>query len=208
MTSREAFEVATRFLFGNIKLNLNLAVAKITRGHDLIGKSEFFFGVSVKPRGVDFDLFHQSAEAENCYGPFRTDDLSDQNLSFGWAGKDRLIWEGWLDTTRRTPGADKKAGSGEDIVMRLDIYVGERDRFGLGFSDNLVFRKQYYVRALFDDLDNLKLQRLELHADEEFREGATGKEMKKVSNGWEFDVSGTGFEATMRLSFAVVPEKG
>jgi len=208
VTSREAFEVATRFLFGNIKLNLNLASAKVTRGHDLIGKSEFFFGVSIKPRGVDFDLFHQSAEAENCYGPFRTDDLSDTNLSFGWAGKDRLIWEGWLDTTRRTPGADKKAGTGEDIVMRLDIYVGERDRFGLGFSDNLVFRKQYYVRALFDDLDNLKLQRLELHADEEFREGATGKEMKKVQNGWEFGVSGTGFEATMRLSFAAVPEKG
>ena len=31
-----------------------------------------FFGMSIKPRRVDFDLFHQSAEAENCYGPFRT----------------------------------------------------------------------------------------------------------------------------------------
>ena len=210
VTSREAFEVATRFLFGNIKINLNLASAKVTRGHDLIGKSEFFFGVSIKPRGVDFDLFHQSAEAENCYGPFHTDDFSDPEPAFGWARKqDRLIWEGWLDTTGRTLGTDKKERKGpKDIVMRLDVYVGERDLFGLGFSDNLVFRKQYYVRALFDDFDNLKLQRLELHADEEFREGATGTAMKKVQNGWEFDVTGTGFEATMRLSFAVIPEKG
>ena len=43
----------------------------ITRGKDFFGRSEFFFGVSVKPRRVDFDLFHQSAEAENCYGPFQ-----------------------------------------------------------------------------------------------------------------------------------------
>ena len=34
--------------------------------------------MSVKPRRVDFELFHQSAEAENCYGPFRTADLSDE----------------------------------------------------------------------------------------------------------------------------------
>ena len=37
-----------------------------------------FFGVSIKPRRVDFDLFHQSAEAENCYGPFRTADFTDE----------------------------------------------------------------------------------------------------------------------------------
>ena len=47
---------------------------KVTRGKDFFGKSEFFFGVSVKPRRVDFDLFHQSAEAENCYGPFSATD--------------------------------------------------------------------------------------------------------------------------------------
>ena len=60
-----------------------------------------FFGMSVKPRRVDFDLFHQSAEAENCYGPFRNADLSDELNEkglFGWAGPDRLIYEGWFDT--------------------------------------------------------------------------------------------------------------
>ena len=79
VTSREAFEVATRFFFGNIKVRLKLVKAKVTRGKDLFGKSEFFFGVSIKPRYVDFELFHQSAEAENCYGPFSKEDLSDKS---------------------------------------------------------------------------------------------------------------------------------
>ena len=69
--------MATRFFFGNIKVRLKLVKAKVTRGKDLFGKSEFFFGVSIKPRNVDFELFHQSAEAENCYGPFSKKDLSD-----------------------------------------------------------------------------------------------------------------------------------
>ena len=59
---------------------------------DLFGKSEFYFGLSIKPRQVDFELFHQSAEAENCYGPFSaTDgkggvDFSEpsEKLAFGW----------------------------------------------------------------------------------------------------------------------------
>ena len=58
-----------------------MSSAKVKRGQDLFGKSEFFFGVSIKPRRVDFDLFHQSAEAENCYGPFSTDDLTDTDLA-------------------------------------------------------------------------------------------------------------------------------
>jgi hypothetical protein len=35
------------------------------------------------------------------------------------------------------------------LVLRTDFYVGERDLFGIGFSDNVVFYKQYYVRAIF-----------------------------------------------------------
>ena len=34
------------------------------------------------------------------------------------------------------------------MVLRMDCYVGERDSHGLGFSDNVIFRKQYYVRAI------------------------------------------------------------
>jgi hypothetical protein len=225
VTSREAFEIATRFFFGNIYVRLNLIEALVKRGKDLFGKSEFYFGVSIKPRKVDFDLFHQSAEAENCYGPFSSDDFSDKGVAFNWADCDkgeRLIWEGWLDTSATTLGTDKPAGGrnepngkkkegAPDIVMRLDFYVGERDLLGIGFSDNVVFRKQYYARAVFDDLEKLKLHKLLLHTGENFeKEEETGqaKEMELTDNGWAFKVEGTGFEAKLGLTFQIVPERG
>ena len=108
VTARESFEVATRFFHGDAYAASTCCSAQVKRGFDWIGKSEMFFGMSVKPRRVDFDLFHQSAEAENCYGPFRTRDLSDEPRprdGFGWAGPDRLIWEGWFDTARINPAA-------------------------------------------------------------------------------------------------------
>lgn len=219
VTSRESFEVATRFLFGNIHARLNLVKAEVKRGKDWFGKSEFFFGVSIKPRGVDFDLFHQSAEAENCYGPFSKADLSDKaadGLAFNWAdgdAGDRLIWEGWLDTSaprpRPTPQAGAAAGAAAphappaDIVMRLDIYLGERDLYGIGFSDNVVFRKQYYARAIFDDLSDLStLREIRLHTGEEFAGADPGEAMRRLSpTQWEFDITGTGLDATFRLGF-------
>ena len=77
VTSREAYEIATRFFFGDVLARLRLVKADVTRGGDWFGQSEFFFGVSIKPRQVDFELFHQSSEAENCYGPF-TQSRSDR----------------------------------------------------------------------------------------------------------------------------------
>jgi hypothetical protein len=156
VTSREAFEIATRFFFGNLRVRLRMIDGRITRGKDFFGKSEFFFGVSIKPRRVDFDLFHQSVEAENCYGPFTaTDEAGDvdfseplEKLAFEWAGEQRLIWEGYLDTSQVM--ADPSTGV-RDMVFRLDFYVGERDLFGIGFSDNVVFRKQYYLRTLLNE---------------------------------------------------------
>ena len=224
VTSRETFEVATRFFFGNLKVRLNLLKAKVKRGKDLFGKSEFFFGVSIKPRRVDFELFHQSAEAENCYGPFSTEDLSDKStdgVSFNWVDGDdgkRLIWEGWLDTGATTLATDGPSGgtkSGEaqkdtqpnDIVIRLDFYLGERDLFGIGFSDNVVFRKQYYARAVFGDvLDLTTLQQLLLHTGEDFTDSKQTTPMRQKGSvtDWEFDITGTGFDATFGLTFAVV----
>lgn len=87
--------------------------------------------------------------------------------------------------------------------MRLDFYVGERDLFGIGFSDNVIFRKQYYVRAILEP--QLALQ---LYDSEKFADGIDGKPMNKTENGWEFDVAGTGFTATLRVSFESVPESG
>jgi PGAP1-like protein len=69
VTSRETYEITTRFFNGNVRARLRLIDGKIKRGFDWIGKSEFFLGVSIEPRRVDFELFHQSKEAENCYGP-------------------------------------------------------------------------------------------------------------------------------------------
>lgn len=223
VTSRESFEVATRFFFGNIKVRLNLLAAKVKRGKDLFGKSEFFFGVSIKPRRVDFELFHQSAEAENCYGPFSNEDLSDKakdGVSFNWADGDngeRLIWEGWLDTGASALATDRpregaKGGDGQksaqpdDIVIRLDFYLGERDLFGVGFSDNVVFRKQYYARAVFDDVSNLAtLRELVLHTGEDFADPAQAKTMRQTSpSTWKFDITGTGFDATLGLTFATL----
>jgi PGAP1-like protein len=209
VTSREAYEIATRFFHGNVRARLRLVEGKVKRGADWIGKSEFFVGVSIKPRGVDFELFHQSKEAENCYGPFHKEDLSDESPAFGWADDRRLIWEGYLDV-------DLKRQS--DLVLRADFYVGERDLFGLGFSDNVVFYKQYYVRAIMKEnpqATNLK-QELELYSytGEEFRSQNRAEDlsartpMHRHDAGWHFKVQGTGFEGTFQIELDWVPEHG
>jgi hypothetical protein len=204
LTCRESFEVATRFFFGNVRSRLRLVKANITRGKDWFGKSEFFLGVSIKPRAVDFELFHQSADAENCYGPFSQEDLSDKNIAFPFADENKLIWEGYLDT--RAILEDDSINP-KDMVMRLDFYLGERDLLGIGFSDNLIFRKQYYIRALLPPI-----MKLYLHTGEEFaQEGfnpSNDREMRRTAEGWEFDVLGTGFEGTFRIEIAQVPEEG
>jgi pimeloyl-ACP methyl ester carboxylesterase len=214
VTSRESFEVAMRFLHGDVRARLRLKKGLVTRGKDAFGRSEFFLGVSIKPRGVDFDLFHQSAEAENCYGPFHREDLGDSltDRGFDWLVPDeRVIWEGWLDTSVRRAGR-----TANDLVMRLDVYVGERDSWGLGFSDNRVFQKQYYVQA-FTDPD----VRLFLHTGEHYlsdeRPSDTAELLRRVEEAsatpgeevvaceqvegeWRLPVHGTGFEATLGLT--------
>jgi PGAP1-like protein len=205
VTSREAYEIATRFFFGNVRARLRLLTASVKRGGDWFGRSEFFFGVSIKPRQVDFELFHQSAEAENCYGPFSKLDLSDLDITFPWADSGRLIWEGYLDTSKLVE--DRERGGVKDMVLRLDFYVGERDTYGVGFSDNVIFRKQYYLRAILSG--PLVLYR---HTDEQFmgRDYRPLKEdeMEEHASGWIFKVGGTGFEATLGIELDHVPEDG
>lgn len=145
VTSREAYEVATRFFFGDVKVTLTLLDAQIKHdvGKDPLGGSEYFLGVSVKARDIDFDLFHQSRDAENCYGPFRSprlDDEIDPARGFppldGWT-----IWEGWIDRRR----VSSPAG---DLVFRLEFYVAERDSFGVRFSDDVILHRQVFIRAV------------------------------------------------------------
>ncbi|GAB4199497.1 MAG: hypothetical protein Fur006_50220 [Coleofasciculaceae cyanobacterium] len=218
ITSREAFEIATRFFFGNVRVRLRLLEGKITRGKDFFGKSEFFFGVSIKPRGVDFELFHQSREAENCYGPFSETDPTGENvdfreqpdrITFSWADahkqeeSKKLIWEGYLDTTKST--------TNKDMVMRVEFYVGERDVYGLGFSDNIVFHEQYYVRVFLPPSEQQK-PILYLHADEQFaapnfKYSESHKPMEKLNNGWQFEIGGTelGFKGTFAIEVDKIP---
>jgi pimeloyl-ACP methyl ester carboxylesterase len=231
VTSREAYEIAMRFFHGTHRIRLWLDRGEILRGKDWFGRSEFFFGVSIKPRYVDFDLFHQSLEAENCYGPFHESDLSDGppdlagelrkpladagDRTTGWAGPDRLIWQGWIDAGAK-PDVDAPG-----LVFRLDIYVGERDSHGIGFSDNVIFRKQYYVQAFPGEPLALFVHTGEelLRADSPATTRAQLEDLAKPgaaapvqrptptqaggpkgTGEWTFEVSGTGFEATFRLA--------
>jgi pimeloyl-ACP methyl ester carboxylesterase len=208
VTARESFEVATRFFHGDVYARVNLISARVKRGFDRFGRSEMFFGMSVKPRRIDFDLFHQSAEAENCYGPFRTADLTDDLAAregFDWAGPDRLIWEGWFDTARITPAGTERVPPAErrDLVMRLDFYVGERDLLGVGFSDNVIFRKQYYIRAVAGGAENLSASldniQMYLYRDEDFTDTAHADELSLRDGRWAFTIEGTGFEAQLGI---------
>jgi pimeloyl-ACP methyl ester carboxylesterase len=215
VTSRESFEVAMRFLHGDVYARLRLVDGRVTRGKDAFGRSEFFLGVCIKPRGVDFELFHQSAEAENCYGPFNSVRLDDDitERGFGWADPaERLVWEGWLDTRARSGAGPAR----NDLVVRFDVYLGERDSWGLGFSDNRVFQKQYYVQAF-----SQPELRLYLHTGEQYlsaQRPADATELIRVvdraaradddpsviacesqDGEWLLPVKGTGFEATFGL---------
>ncbi len=211
-----------RFFFGDRKARLRLLDAKVTRGLDAFGNSGIFFGVSIKPRGVDFDLFRQTAETENCYGPFHNPKLDDDNVAFSWAGPNRLIWEGWLDSRARASSDD----SARDLVMRIDVYVGERDSLGLGFSDNVIFHKQYYVQAVMD-----RPLSLYVHTGERLLAGKVREDGRDVpvtpemlaqaaeadpdnvqlcarqEGGWTFEVKGTGFRGTFQMELeSVQPE--
>ncbi|QKJ18342.1 esterase/lipase family protein [Microbacterium hominis] len=229
VTSREAYEIAMRFFHGTHRVSLSLEDAKITRGGDWFGRSEFYFGVSIKPRYVDFELFHQSVEAQNCYGPFHEKDLSDDlpaladelrkplaeygDRTTGWAGPDRLIWEGWVD-------GRVKPEQVYGLVFRADFYLGERDSFGIGFSDNVVYRKQYYIQAFpgatpqifvhtgeryLAGPEALTQEQLQQRAGTGARDEIQAAQPVAGSPGyWTFDIGGTGFSGRFRIG--IVPE--
>ncbi|WP_158514278.1 esterase/lipase family protein [Rhodococcoides fascians] len=224
VTCRESYEIAMRFLHGSHRIQLWLDEAKVERGQDCFGKSEFYFGVTIKPRYVDFELFHQSPEAENCYGPFDRPDLlggppdlegelrnpldDAGDRTTGWAGPDRLVWEGWVDQD------DKPDTDVPGLVFRLDVYVGERDSYGVGFSDNVIFRKQYYVQVF----PRAGGPAVFVHTGERFLgsndpqyEAELGLLADNTANGvqqlarndagdWTFAVDGTGFAGEFRIA--------
>jgi len=198
ITSREAFEIATRFFHGDIHATLRLVDAKVSKGGDFFGKSEFFIGVSLKPRGVDFELFHQSRDAENCYGPFRSDRLDDEGVAFDWHGPDkrqRVLYDGWLDSGAAPTDTN-------DLVMRLETYVGERDLFGIGFSDNIIHHGHCYIRATLEG--ELKLAK---YIGEDPK--GPGEPLTQTDDQtWLLPIEGDGFKATYGIQLSFVPEVG
>ena len=181
VTTRESYEVATRFFFGTHRARLLLQKAQIRKGEDWFGKSEFYVGVSVKPRNLDFELWHQSKEAENCYGPYSEPALTKLELV-------SLI----LDLSKSF-SKDKS-----DIVFRLDLYVGERDTYGIGFSDQEIMKQQFFLQAKKED-DKL---RLFYHPTAAFGRGE--KDLGTDPAKWEFTVGGPNppFEGTFKVEFA------
>ena len=155
---------------------------------------------------MDFDLFHQSAEAENCYGPFAKYDLSDaEKADFGWAGPRPPDLGGLSGHEPHRPDPDR--GNIKDMVMRLDVYVGERDTFGVGFSDNVIFRRQVYVRAVLGDPIRLELHdEGHLHYADDASDA--GVEMDQTTSGWKFDVADPAFDASFGIELFSVPESG
>jgi hypothetical protein len=226
VTCRESYEIAMRFLHGSHHIQLWLDDALIERGQDCFGRSEFYFGVTIKPRYVDFELFHQSPEAENCYGPFDSPDLKGGppdlegelkksldtagDCTTGWAGPHRMVWEGWVDEN------DKPDMDAPGLVFRLDVYVGERDSYGVGFSDNVIFRKQYYVQVfpraggptVFVHTGERHLGSSDPKSETELKvlatNGADDVQQPTRNDGgdWSFAVGGTGFAGKFRIAIS------
>lgn len=152
VTSREAFELATRF-FGDVHAAVRVREAEIRRRYDgfkpvaafFDGKPEFYLGFSVKPRNLDFFLHQQDEASENCFGAIHEYELRPEH--FRWDKQDRsrdgIIFEGFFNSAL-APQAD---GTVEDLVFRLDFYVGERDGFILGHSDTVIVRQQSYLQV-------------------------------------------------------------
>ncbi|ETX16710.1 hypothetical protein OCH239_00640 [Roseivivax halodurans JCM 10272] len=198
VTARESCEVAMRFLFGNTRMRVFLERAEVRQKSDRFGRDEVYVGLSVKARRLDFDLFHQSAAAENCYGPFSKPDLLDGTVT--WAGEGRLMWEGFLDGTARPDG-------NSDIALRLSLYAGERDLTGIGFSDETLLQEPIYLQLR----DTTGTFGMFSHPDMGFSDPASrrrGRELKAGSDGWRLDVGNERFTCTLRFEVDTIPPNG
>jgi pimeloyl-ACP methyl ester carboxylesterase len=158
ITSREAFELATRFFFGNVEVTVKVNFARI---HDrraglgeifkkaIDGAPEYFIGFSVKPRSLDFFLHYQKEDSENCFGPFSESSLGPAD--FRWDPADRsldgVIYQGFLNSALGRFTESKNQGDLVDLVVRFDVYVAERDSFILGHSDQMLVDTQSYFKV-------------------------------------------------------------
>jgi pimeloyl-ACP methyl ester carboxylesterase len=142
VTSREAFELSTRFFFGDIKVSLYLESAEIKSSAEAQGTllsrvsglifsdPEYFLGFSIKPRQLDFTLHQQDKESENCFGPLPNLNITPADIRWDPEdpSRDGLIFQGYLNSALIPSGRG-------DLAFRFDTYLGERDPSLLGHSD-------------------------------------------------------------------------
>ncbi len=79
----------------------------------------------------------------------------------------------------------------------------------MGFSDNVIFRKQYYIRVVAagaaDLSQSLEEVELYLYRDEKFSETAHADKLVFENGFWPFEIEGTGFAATLGIRIDAVP---
>ena len=151
LTSRESFEVATRFLFGShwVKLYIDKGSA-LNRFNQ---NNQYYIGASIKPRGVDFFLTQVDRISENCatlYKPGESSDLIKVEGDKARLKDDLLLYQGALDVARSIHK--------EEIVFRIDLRVYAEDdpraggskedaSFVMGHNDHRHIDEQIIVRA-------------------------------------------------------------
>lgn len=153
ISCRESFELAARFLFGDVRVRLRLESLTIRRskkimsrlGQMLDGKPEYFIGFSVKPRRVDFFLNQMTKDSENCFGPFSTEAIKTDQIKWDKEdkSKDGVVFEGVFNSA--LANFNPKTDEFKDLAYRVDIYIGERDSYLLGFSDTKIVDDTFYM---------------------------------------------------------------
>jgi hypothetical protein len=116
------------------------------------------------------------------------------------------LWEGWVDRSRIT----RDTG---DLVFRLELYVSERDSFGVRFSDDVILHRQLFVRVappeggtVQDGVGGISWsENPRLSADGTLGKPATP--MGDAGLAWQFAVDYADFEATLAIELKVQGRK-
>lgn len=160
VTSREAFELATRFFFGDVHASVKLISAQINPAQlqglqklaGLVGDARgYYLGFSVKARRTDFFLNRMDGAGENCFGPFsfpagQAQLLTSQDIRWDETDpqKDGTVFEGFFNSALARPGAEQAV---EDLVFRFDTFLDQRDAYLLGHSDTSLVSQQSYFEV-------------------------------------------------------------
>jgi hypothetical protein len=157
VTSRESFEIATRFLFGTHWVKLYIQKGSALTQFNL--NNQYYIGASIKPRGVDFFLTQVDRISENCATLHKRGEDSGQfDTSEKYLLKfkeDLLLYQGALDMAR---SSDKTT-----MVFRIDIRVYAEDdplagnelsdpAFDMGHNDSKHIDEQIIVRVTLKDM--------------------------------------------------------